>query len=108
MEIIESNCAEDAEFKEKLKAQAHLLQLSGAAGGGTFRSGWSALTTMLIFGLNSASYCTQSAATAASCIVNDKHCQCPFQNGSIKHFYVYQCLHVGVCTHTHVCVCVCV
>jgi len=52
----------------------HLLQLSGAgAGAGVFRSGWSALTTMLIFGLNSASYCTHSAATAASCMVNKKY-----------------------------------
>jgi len=52
----------------------YLLQLSGAAGAGDFRSGWSALTTMLIFGLNSASYCTHSAATAASCMANNKHC----------------------------------
>ena len=73
------------EFKEKLKTSVHLLQLSGAAGAGDFRSGWSALTTMLMFGLNSASYCTHSAATAASCIaINDKHCQYQLQIGRPK------------------------
>lgn len=44
----------------------------GAAAGGAWgfcwRRGESALTTMLMLGLNSDSYCTQRAATAASCI----------------------------------------
>lgn len=44
------------------------LQVSGAGAGG-FNSGWRAFTTMLIFGRNSASYCTHNAATAASCII---------------------------------------
>jgi len=33
------------------------------------RSGWRALTTIVMFGLKSASYCTQSAATAANYII---------------------------------------
>ena len=37
---------------------------SGPAGFG-LRSGWRAFTTMVMFGLKSASYWTQSAATAA-------------------------------------------
>lgn len=32
-----------------------------------FKRGWSAFTTMLMLGRKSASYCTQSAATAANC-----------------------------------------
>ena len=53
---------------------AHNIQTSlgagdsaGGAGFGCERRGVSALTTMLIFGLNSDSYWTQRAATAASC-----------------------------------------
>lgn len=45
----------------------------GASPGGpdrVFSSGWSALTTMLMFGLKSASYCTHKAATAAIWIHN--------------------------------------
>lgn len=38
------------------------------AGAGVLRRGCSAFTTMLIFGLNSDSYCTHNAATAANCI----------------------------------------
>lgn len=36
--------------------------------GRVFRRGWSAFTTMPMFGLKSASYCTHKAATAANCI----------------------------------------
>lgn len=59
-------------FPEDGRRMGSLLSQNPGAGGGageTFRSGCSALTTMLIFGLNSASYCTQSAATAANCTV---------------------------------------
>jgi len=69
--------------KRSILTSIHLLQVSGA-GAGAFRSGWSALTTMLILGLNSASYCTQSAATAASCTVNDIHCYNQAQNRRSK------------------------
>nr|GMD66660.1 hypothetical protein Iba_chr12cCG17140 [Ipomoea batatas] len=36
--------------------------------GRVFRRGWSAFTTMPMFGLKSASYCSHKAATAANCI----------------------------------------
>ena len=39
----------------------------GAAAPEDLKSGWRAFTTMLMFGLNSDSYCTHKAATAASC-----------------------------------------
>jgi len=39
----------------------------GAGAGLCWRRGESAFTTMLMLGLNSASYCTHRAATAASC-----------------------------------------
>ncbi|MCI33721.1 hypothetical protein A2U01_0054938, partial [Trifolium medium] len=83
----------DAETQEKL-FNLNLLQVSGA-GAGAFRSGWSALTTMLILGLNSASYCTHSAATAASCMINDIHCYNRAQNRRSK-------------AHPRVITCVCV
>jgi hypothetical protein len=64
------NCAEaENPTPKKLSLFA---QVSGAGVGG-FRSGWRALTTMLIFGRNSASYCTHNAATAASCICHRQH-----------------------------------
>lgn len=40
------------------------------AGAGGLRSGCKAFTTILMLGLNSDSYCTHNAATAASCIAH--------------------------------------
>jgi hypothetical protein len=40
---------------------------SPAGPGRAFSRGWRALTTMLMFGRKSASYCTHKAATAAIC-----------------------------------------
>ena len=54
-------------MKEKIQEDG------AAAGGGGLRRGCSAFTTMLIFGLNSASYCTHNAATAASCNSHNKN-----------------------------------
>jgi len=56
--------------KRNKKWGAHELgasQLAPAPALGLFDRGWSALTTMLMFGRKSASYCTHNAATAAIC-----------------------------------------
>ena len=47
--------------------QNHQLCASPAGPGRACNSGWRALTTMLMFGRKSASYCTHKAATAAIC-----------------------------------------
>jgi len=44
-----------------------MLGASPAGPGRAFNRGWRALTTMLMFGRKSASYCTHKAATAAIC-----------------------------------------
>jgi hypothetical protein len=49
-------------------AQTQDSGTGAGAGAGGLRSGCKAFTTILIFGLNSDSYCTHNAATAASCI----------------------------------------
>lgn len=46
----------------------HVWPLSPVGPERVFNRGWSAFTTMLIFGRKSASYCTHKAATAAICI----------------------------------------
>ena len=45
----------------------YMLGASPAGPGRAFNRGWRALTTMLMFGRKSASYCTHKAATAAIC-----------------------------------------
>jgi len=45
----------------------YMLGASPAGPSRAFNRGWRALTTMLIFGRKSASYCTHKAATAAIC-----------------------------------------
>ena len=55
------------------KESNSLAQTQGSVtgtGAGVLRSGCKAFTTILIFGLNSDSYCTHNAATAASCIAH--------------------------------------
>lgn len=47
--------------------EIHVLGVSPAGPCLAFNSGWRALTTMLMFGRKSASYCTHKAATAAIC-----------------------------------------
>lgn len=70
--MVQPNSAHSANSQKMEEEWVQFFSQNPGAGGGageTFRSGCSALTTMLIFGLNSASYCTQSAATAANCTV---------------------------------------
>ena len=66
------NCAKVAEISIKGEETGficfYVADAAVGAGAGAFNSGWRALTTMLMFGRNSASYCTHNAATAAICI----------------------------------------
>merc|ERR1712170_153224 len=77
---------------------------AGAAAGGAClftRRGESALTTMLILGLNSASYCTHRAATAAS-LATPFGGYSPFNLGS-THCLTLSSLNLGVAQVTRLC-----
>lgn len=57
----------EREERRKLERENHVLGVSPAGPGRAFKRGCRALTTMLMFGRKSASYCTHKAATAAIC-----------------------------------------
>ena len=63
------------------------IHIFGASVGGPERAcnkGWRALTTMLMFGLKSASYCTHKAATAAICFQQKPRCQ-----ANVSYYYYH-------------------
>ena len=77
----ENNCEEEGD------QTVHELRTSWLAAWRTaFNRGWSALTTMLMFGRKSASYCTHNAATAAICT----RMQCISQYSNIYIYLILQ------------------
>lgn len=57
----------NAQTHRQSEREVYKLGVSPACPDRAFNSGWRALTTMLMFGRKSASYCTHKAATAAIC-----------------------------------------